>query len=95
MLQLQLECGRTDELLILLDLDLPDDAAVHFLVECRRNEQLAESAVVGYTSDLPPVGEHVASEHCLISCLHPSAEGEYSATAILVEFLESYLQIRV
>lgn len=95
MLHLQQECGRTDELLILLDLDLPDEAAVAFLAELRRNEPLAESAVVGYTCDLPPNGEDVASEYGLVTCLHPTAEGEQDATTLLIEFVENYLQLRV
>ena len=95
MLQLQVECGRSDELLILLDLDLPDDAAVKFLVELRRSEELSETVVVGYTSELPPFGEDLASEHGLVTLLHPTAEGEQSATAMLVKFVESYLQLRV
>ena len=95
MLQLQMECGRTDELLILLDLDLPDDVAEKFLVELRRNEQLVESAVAGYTSDLPPFGEHVASDRTLDLCLHLSAEGEHITAPILVAFAASYRHLRV
>ncbi|MFT4513006.1 MAG: hypothetical protein ACI89X_000586 [Planctomycetota bacterium] len=95
MLLLQLECGRTGELLILLNLDLPREAAVKFLVDLRRNEVLAEAIVVGYTSALPPFGEDVASLHGLVSCLHPTAEGEQSATAMLGQFVESFLHLRV
>ena len=95
MLQVQMECGRTDELLILLDLDLPDDVAEKFLVELRRNEQFVESAVAGYTSDLPPFGEDVASDRALDLCLHLSAEGEHITAAILAAFAASYRHLRV
>lgn len=95
MLQLQMECGRTDELLILLGLDLPDDVAEKFLVELRCNEQLAESAVAGYTSDLPLFGEDVASDRRLDLCLHLSAEHERITAAILAAFAESYRHLRV
>lgn len=95
MLQLQMECGRTDELLILLGLDLPDDVAEKFLVELRCNEQLAESAVAGYTSDLPLFGEDVASDRRLDLCLHLSAEHERITAAIPAAFAESYRHLRV
>lgn len=95
MLHLQLECGRTDELLIVLSLDLPEEDAVNFLVELRRNEHLAESTVVGCTAKLPPNGEDIASKYGLVTCLHPSAEGEGNATPLLIEFIESYLHLRV
>ena len=92
---LQLESGRSDDLLILLNLDLLDGGAEKFLMDLRGHEQVAERIVVGYTAELPPAGEQVAMTYGLVSCLYPTVEGEQRSTAILIQFVDSFLQIRV
>lgn len=95
MLQLQLDCGRTDELLILLDLELPDAAADAFLTDLRRSEKLAATPVVGFAGTLADEAEDFGRQHGLVSVLSPSLASAESTADVLIRFVESYLQLRV
>lgn len=99
MLRLQQQCGRTEQLLILLDLDLPDGADPAFVDELRRATQLCECEVVGFSeADLPrrqQLEAGLGGLTCLHACRPSEGPREGGVAQVLVEFVESHLHQRV
>lgn len=90
MLRLQQAEGRRENMLIVLDLNMPSVSGLEFLTELRADPELRNSVVIAFTSSSDPVDIRRAYEHNVAAYI--TKEVAEDSTSKLVDFIECYLR---
>ena len=90
MLRMQQAEGRSENMLIVLDLNMPSMTGIEFLTELRADSELRNSVVIAFTSSSDPVDVRRAYEHNVAAYI--TKEVDEDSTVKLVDFIECYLR---
>ncbi|MFN3244955.1 MAG: response regulator [Planctomycetota bacterium] len=90
MLRLQLEEGRSESMLIVLDLNMPSMNGIEFLAQLRADPALRSSVVFAFTTSDSPDDMRRCFEHNVAAYL--TKEVDEDSTRKLAELIEVYLR---